>query len=65
MTKSAILAGIGVILFGIWIGYEVTFAEEFSWWLYSYPIIIIASGIAMMIFWKSEDIIEERQDKEL
>ena len=61
MTKSAIYTGIGLVIFGIWLFFKILGSQE-GGWLFIYPILIIAGGIAMMVLWKSEDIIEKRRD---
>jgi len=61
MGKGAILIGIGLIIFGIWLSSEV-FLEEAPIWVLIYPLISIGIGIAMIILYKEEDKIEERKD---
>lgn len=60
MGKGAISAGIVFIIFGIWLLTKTCLAKEK--WLLLYPLVIIAIGIALIIFNKEEDKIEQRKD---
>jgi len=62
MTKSAIITGVLLVVFGIWLFFKILSGLEQIWWFYIYPIVIILIGVALMVFWKSEDRIEERKD---
>ena len=62
MTKSAIITGVILVVFGIWLFFKILRGTENILWLYIYPAVIIIIGIGLMVFWKSEDRIEERKD---
>ena len=54
MAKGAIILGLIIIMFGIWFGIKT------NSWIGSLAFIII--GTALIIFWKEETKIEERED---
>ncbi len=59
MTKSAIITGIVLVVFGVWLFFKVLGG---IWWFYIYPAVIVIVGVCLVLFWKSEDVIEERAD---
>jgi predicted metal-binding membrane protein len=61
MGKSAIISGIGLIVFGIYLFFTILKDSLSS---YITPLVIIIFGIALIIFWRSEDVIEKRKDNE-
>ena len=61
MGKSAILVGIFLILFGIWLGFKIL-SSNAPLWILTYSLISIGLGIALIILYKSEDKIEQRKD---
>ena len=62
MSKSAFVTGGLVVLFGIWLFFAIFSGSEQLWWFYIYPVVIVCIGISLVLFWKSEDKIEERKD---
>ena len=60
MSKSAIITGVCLVVFGFWLFFKILGQ---TWGFYIYPIVIIVIGIALILFWKSEDVIEERKDR--
>jgi hypothetical protein len=61
MGKGAIAIGIICILFGIWLIYTMI-SSNTPIWVLIYPRLAIGIGIALIILYKEEDIIEERKD---
>lgn len=61
MGKSAIAIGIILIIFGIWLFFTVWSSDE-PIWVLLYPLFSIGIGIALIILYRQEDIIEERKD---
>ena len=61
MGKGAIAIGIICILAGILGAYEVLISEA-SNWILIHLFILIGIGIALIVFYKQEDKIEQRKD---
>jgi hypothetical protein len=61
MGKGAILIGIGLIIFGIWLGFKIYFSSA-SNYILIYSLFSIGIGIAMIVLYKEEGKIEERKD---
>ena len=51
--------GVVLALFGVWLAFNIT---NEPLWVYIYPVGIILMGIALIIYWRSEDIVEQRKD---
>jgi len=62
MSKSAIVVGVALIIFGIWIGLEILASQDAPLLTLITPIIIMALGIAMIILNKEESKVEQRKD---
>ena len=62
MTKSAIVTGVCLVVFGIWLFFKILSMSERLWWFFIYPAVILIIGIGLILFWKSEVRIEERKD---
>ncbi len=61
MAKGAIWIGIGLIILGVW-GFFKIFSSDIPVLVLIYPLFSIGIGIALIIFYKEEDKIEERKD---
>lgn len=61
MGKSAIAVGIVLITFGIWLLFTIL-SSNAPWFVLIYPLAAIGIGIALIILYKQEDIIEQRKD---
>jgi len=61
MGKSAIFIGIALILLGIFGVFKIL-SSNTSIFILIYPLLSIGIGIALIIFYKEEDKIEERKD---
>ena len=59
MGKGAIVLGIVFIIFGIWLFFKIPLEQ---WVFFMYPLGSIILGIALIIFNKAEERIEERKD---
>ncbi len=65
MGKGAIFIGIALILLGIWGVFKILSSNASNGeliWILIYPLFSIGIGIALIIFYKAEDKIEERKD---
>ncbi len=62
MGKGAIAIGIGLILFGLWLTYEVLSSDEAPLWLFIHISALIGIGIALIVLYKEEGKIEQRKD---
>ena len=63
MSKSAFVTGGLVVLFGIWLFFKIFSMSERLWWFFIYPVVVLVIGVSLVMFWKSEDRIEERKDR--
>lgn len=61
MGKGAIWIGAALILFGIWLLFELL-SSNVPILIMIYPLASIGIGIALIILYKEEDKIEERKD---
>ena len=61
MGKGAIAIGIICIIAGLWWVYEVLISDATNWLLIHLSV-LIGVGIALIIFNKAEDKIEQRKD---
>jgi xanthine/uracil/vitamin C permease (AzgA family) len=62
MGKGAIFVGIIIILLSL-ILMAAILTSDVPYGVLIYPLVGIGIGIALIVFWKEEDIIEERKDK--
>ena len=60
MSKSAVVTGFLLVVFGIWLFFKLFGTDVF--WLYLYPVVVVVVGVCLIIFYRSEDRIEERED---
>ena len=61
MAKGAILIGAGLVLFGIWLLFQIL-SSDTHLLLLLYPLFSIGIGIALIVLNKEEGKIEERKD---
>ena len=62
MGKGAIIIGAACILAGLYWAYEVISTPETPNWLLIHLSVLIGVGIALIVFFRAEDKIEERKD---
>ena len=62
MGKGAIAIGVVCILAGLYWAYEVITTPDIPNWLLIHLIVLIGVGVGLIIFFKEEDIIEQRKD---
>jgi len=62
MTKEITVTGVAITIIGIWLSLEVLASNEAPLLILIWTLIITAVGIAMIIFNKEEDKIEQRKD---
>ena len=63
MSKSAFVTGGLVVVFGVWLFLKILSMSERLWWFFVYPVVVLVIGVSLVMFWKSEDRIEERKDR--
>ena len=63
MSKSAFVTGVLVVLIGVWLFLAIFRGSEQLWWFYIYPVVLVCVGVSLILFYKSEDKIEERKDR--
>jgi len=62
MTKGAIWIGIGCILAGVFWAYKVIISKEAPNFLLIHLSVLIGVGIALIVFNKEEEKVEQRKD---
>lgn len=53
--------GVAIVLFGIWLTFEVL-SPDIPLWVLIYPLVIIGIGMGLIVFYNEEDRIEKRKD---
>ncbi len=61
MGKGAIWIGMVFIVFGIWLGFKIL-SSNVSIFILIYPLLSVGIGIALIVFYKEEEKIEQRKD---
>ena len=62
MSNGAIVTGVAIIIFGIWITTKVLADTSAPLFVLIYPAIIIIIGITLIILNKEEEKVEQRKD---